>query len=160
MLSHLDDFSRILKIERNYSNNTISSYLSDLKSFDSFLEKNGIDFEKLNNKHTKLFFRDLSKKKFSPRTIKRKFSSLSSYFNFLLDRRIIKNNPLNGVFTPKIPKILPEILTIEEINSIFLAAESSKNEILSLRDRCILEMLYSSGSVSYTHLTLPTILLV
>ena len=65
MLSHLDDFSRILKIERNYSNNTISSYLSDLKSFDSFLEKNGIDFEKLNNKHTKLFFRDLSKKKFS-----------------------------------------------------------------------------------------------
>ena len=145
MLSHLDDFSRILKIERNYSNNTISSYLSDLKSFDSFLEKNGIDFEKLNNKHTKLFFRDLSKKKFSPRTIKRKFSSLSSYFNFLLDRRIIKNNPLNGVFTPKIPKILPEILTIEEINNIFLAAESSKNEILSLRDRCILEMLYSSG---------------
>ena len=145
MLSHLDDFSRILKIERNYSNNTISSYLSDLKSFDNFLEKNGIDFKKLNNKHTKLFFRDLSKKKFSPRTIKRKFSSLSSYFNFLLDRRIIKNNPLNGVFTPKIPKILPEILTIEEINNIFLATESSKNEILSLRDRCILEMLYSSG---------------
>jgi len=145
MLSHLDDFSRILKIERNYSNNTISSYLSDLKSFDNFLEKNEINFKKLNNKHTKLFFRDLSKKKFSPRTIKRKFSSLSSYFNFLLDRRIIKNNPLNGVFTPKIPKILPEILTIEEINSIFLAAESSKNEILSLRDRCILEMLYSSG---------------
>ena len=145
MLSHLDDFSRILKIERNYSNNTISSYLSDLKSFDSFLEKNRINFKELNNKHTKLFFRNLSKKKFSPRTIKRKFSSLSSYFSFLLDRRIIKNNPLNGVFTPKIPKILPEILTIEEINNIFLAAESSKNEILSLRDRCILEMLYSSG---------------
>ena len=145
MLPYLDDFSRILKIERNYSNNTISSYLSDLKSFDNFLEKSGIDFKKLTNKHTKLFFRDLSKKNFSPRTIKRKFSSLSSYFNFLLDRRIIKNNPLNGVFTPKIPKILPEILTIEEINNIFLAAESSKNEILSLRDRCILEMLYSSG---------------
>jgi site-specific recombinase XerD len=145
MLTHLDDFSRILKIERNYSNNTISSYLSDLKSFDSFLEENRINFKELNNKHTKLFFRNLSKKKFSPRTIKRKFSSLSSYFSFLLDRRIIKNNPLNGVFTPKIPKILPEILTIEEINNIFLAAESSKNKILSLRDRCILEMLYSSG---------------
>jgi site-specific recombinase XerD len=143
MLTHLDDFSRTLKIERNYSNNTISSYLSDLKSFDSFLEKNRINFKELNNKHTKLFFRNLSKKKFSPRTIKRKFSSLSSYFSFLLDRRIIKNNPLNGVFTPKIPKILPEILTIEEINNIFLAAESSKNEILFLRDRCILEMLYS-----------------
>ena len=73
MLTHLDDFSRTLKIERNYSNNTISSYLSDLKSFDSFLEKNRINFKELNNKHTKLFFRNLSKKKFSPRTIKRKF---------------------------------------------------------------------------------------
>ena len=145
MLTHLDDFSRTLKIERNYSNNTISSYLSDLKSFDNFLEKNEIDFKKLTNKHIKLFFRDLSKKKFSPRTIKRKFSSLSSYFNFLRDSKIIENYPMNGVFTPKIPKILPEILTIEEINNIFLAAESSKNEILSLRDRCILEMLYSSG---------------
>ncbi len=145
MLPDLDDFSRILTIERNYSNNTISSYMSDLKSFDNFLKKNRIDFKKLNNKHTKLFFRDLSKKKFSPRTIKRKFSSLSSYFNFLRDRRIIRNNPMNGVFTPKIPKILPEILTIEEINNIFLVAESSKNKILSLRDRCILEMLYSSG---------------
>ena len=87
MLPHLDDFSRMLTIERNYSNNTISSYLSDLKSFDNFLEKNGMDFKTLNNKHTKLFFRDLSKKKFSPKTIKRKFSSLSSYFNFLRDSK-------------------------------------------------------------------------
>ena len=86
MLPYLDDFSRILKIERNYSNNTISSYLSDLKSFNNFLEKHEISFKKLNNKHTKLFFRNLSDKKFSPRTIKRKFASLSSYFSFLLDR--------------------------------------------------------------------------
>ena len=60
MLPYLDDFSRILKIERNYSNNTISSYLSDLKSFNNFLEENEISFKKLNNKHTKLFFRNLS----------------------------------------------------------------------------------------------------
>ena len=39
MLINLDDFSRMLKIERNYSDNTISAYLSDLKSFNTFLEK-------------------------------------------------------------------------------------------------------------------------
>ncbi|MDC0918302.1 tyrosine recombinase XerD [Candidatus Marinimicrobia bacterium] len=147
MLINLDDFSRMLKIERNYSDNTISAYLSDLKSFNVFLEKNKINFKDviLYDKHTKTFFRHLSKKKLSPRSVKRKFSSLSSYFIFLLDKKIIKNNPLNGIFTPKVPKALPEILTIDEINKVFFESENTDNELLGLRDRCILEMLYSSG---------------
>ena len=147
MLINLDDFSRMLKIERNYSENTISAYLSDLKSFNFFLEKNKINFKDVINdsKHIKSFFRQLSKKKLSPRSIKRKFSSLSSYFTFLLDRKTIKNNPLNGIFTPKVPKALPEILTTEEINKVFFQSENTDNELLGLRDRCILEMLYSSG---------------
>ena len=147
MLINLDDFSRMLKIERNYSENTISAYISDLKSFNVFLEKNKINFKDVINdsKHIKSFFRQLSKKKLSPRSIKRKFSSLSSYFIFLLDRKTIKNNPLNGIFTPKVPKALPEILTTEEINKVFFQSENTDNELLGLRDRCILEMLYSSG---------------
>ena len=142
MLINLDDFSRMLKIERNDSDNTISAYLSDLKSFNTFLEKNKINFKDViaDSKHTKAFFRQLS-----PRSVKRKFSSLSSYFIFLLDRKIIKNNPLNGVFTPKVPKVLPEVLTIDEINKVFFQSENTDNELLGLRDRCILEMLYSSG---------------
>ena len=147
MLINLDDFSRMLKIERNYSDNTVSAYLSDLKSFNVFLKKNKINFKDVvvETKHTKNFFRQLSKRKLSPRSIKRKFSSLSSYFIFLLDRKIIQSNPLNGVFTPKIPKALPEILTIDEINKVFFQSENTDNELLGLRDRCILEMLYSSG---------------
>ena len=55
MLINLDDFSRMLKIERNYSENTISAYLSDLKSFNVFLEKNKINFKDVINdsKHIK-----------------------------------------------------------------------------------------------------------
>ena len=109
------------------------------------MEKHEISFKKLNNKHTKLFFRNLSDKKFSSRTIKRKFASLSSYFSFLLDKEVIKDNPLNGIFIPKIPKRLPEILAVSEINNIFSVSENGKNKVLSIRDRCILEMLYSSG---------------
>ncbi|GIS42460.1 MAG: hypothetical protein Ct9H90mP15_05000 [Candidatus Neomarinimicrobiota bacterium] len=87
MLPYLDDFYRILKIEKNSSNNTISSYLSDLKSFNNFLEDNKISFKEINNKHIQLFFRSLSDKKLSVKTIRRKASSLSSYFNFLLDKK-------------------------------------------------------------------------
>ena len=43
------------------------------------------------------------------------------------------------------PKALPEILTTEEINKVFFQSENTDNELLGLRDRCILEMLYSSG---------------
>ena len=137
----------MLKIERNYSENTISAYLSDLKSFSIFLEKNKIGFKDVvrDNTHIKAFFRHLSRKRLSPRSIKRKFSSLSSYFIFLLDRKIIKNNPLNGIFTPKIPKVLPEILSLDEIKKVFLQSENTDNELLGLRDRCVLEMLYSCG---------------
>ena len=58
MLINLDDFSRMLKIERNYSDNTVSAYLSDLKSFDTFLEKNKISFNDviIDNKYVKTFF--------------------------------------------------------------------------------------------------------
>ena len=52
---------------------------------------------------------------------------------------------MNGIFIPKIPKRLPEILTVSEINNIFSVSENGKNKVLSIRDRCILEMLYSSG---------------
>lgn len=147
MLLNIDDFSRMLKIERNYSQNTISAYLSDLKSFNIFLEKNNTSFRDLLNddSHVKYFFRDLANQKLSPTSIKRKFSSLSLYFKFLIEKKKIKKNPLNGIFTPKIPKSLPEVLTIDEINQVFYQSENTNNELLGLRDRCMLEMLYSSG---------------
>ena len=147
MLKNLEHFVQVLKIEKNHSSNTINSYLSDLKSFEKYLLKRKISFKKTINdtEVVKKYFRYLSRSKISPRSIKRKFSSLSSYFSYLIERKKIKKNPLNGIYTPKLIKKLPTVLSVEEIKKIFKQSENSDNELLGLRDRCIIELLYSCG---------------
>ena len=147
MLKNLEHFVQVLKIEKNHSSNTINSYLSDLKSFEKYLLKRKISFKETINdtEVVKKYFRYLSRSKISPRSIKRKFSSLSSYFSYLIDRKKIKKNPLNGIYTPKLIKKLPTVLSVEEIKKIFKQSENSDNELLGLRDRCIIELLYSCG---------------
>ena len=147
MLKNLEHFVQVLRIEKNHSLNTIDSYLSDIKSFEKYLIKRKISFKNTINENEilKKYFRYLSQSKISSTSIKRKYSSLSSYFSYLIDRKIIKRNPLNGIHTPKIKAKLPEILSYEEIKMIFKKSENTDNELLGLRDRCILELLYSCG---------------
>ena len=147
MLKNLEHFVQVLKIEKNHSSNTINSYLSDIKSFEKYLIKRRIPFKKIINESDviKKYFRYLSRSKISSTSIKRKYSSLSSYFSYLIDRKIIKKNPLNGIYTPKLIKKLPTVLSVEEIEKIFEQSENSDNELLGLRDRCIIELLYSCG---------------
>ena len=147
MLKNLEHFVQVLKIEKNHSLNTINSYLSDLKSFEKYLVKRKISFKQIISETDILqkYFRYLNRTKISPTSIKRKYSSLSSYFSYLIDRKIIKKNPLNGIYTPKLKKKLPTILSIEEIKRIFNQSENTDNELLGLRDRCIIELLYSCG---------------
>ena len=147
MLKNLEHFVQVLKIEKNHSSNTIDSYLLDIKSFERYLIKRKISFKETVNRPDviKKYFRYLSRSKISPRSIKRKFSSLSSYFLYLIDRKVIKKNPLNGIYTPKLIKKLPVILSVDEIKKIFKQCENTDNELLGLRDRCIIELLYSCG---------------
>ena len=147
MLKNLEHFVQVLKIEKNHSANTINSYLSDIKSFEKYLIKRKITFKKTINESdvVKKYFRYLSRSKISSTSIKRKYSSLSSYFSYLIDRKIIKKNPLNGIYTPKLIKKLPTVLSVEEIKKIFKQSENTDNELLGLRDRCIIELLYSCG---------------
>ena len=147
MLKNLEHFVQVLKIEKNHSSNTIDSYLLDIKSFERYLIKRKISFKETVNRPDviKKYFRYLSRSKISPRSIKRKFSSLSSYFLYLIDRKVIKKNPLSGIYTPKLIKKLPVILSVDEIKKIFKQSENTDNELLGLRDRCIIELLYSCG---------------
>ena len=147
MLKNLEHFVQVLKIEKNHSSNTIDSYLLDIKSFEKYLIKRKISFKETVNRPDviKKYFRYLSRSKISPRSITRKFSSLSSYFLYLIDRKVIKKNPLNGIYTPNLIKKLPVILSVDEIKKIFKQSENTDNELLGLRDRCIIELLYSCG---------------
>ena len=77
-----------------------------------------------------------------PRSIQRRLSGIRSFMNYLLREGLIKVNPASGVKTPKAPKRLPNVLDVGQINQLLNIKETNP---ISLRDKAILELLYSSG---------------
>ncbi len=142
----------ILHIEKvlNYSSNTVSSYGRDLSIFIDFCAK--IDLEKislLDEKIIREFVSYLHRNGISPKSIKRHLSSLRSFFNYLLRKKIINKNFAENAKSPKAEKHLPEVLQHKDID--LLASKSTKkegtykNKDLLLRDIAIFELFYSSG---------------
>jgi integrase/recombinase XerC len=149
MKDFIKNFERYLSVERNASRHTIVNYLMDLKQFDSFLKEKGfciesgeIDISRIREDHIKVFAGSLYKrcKRIS---IARKLSTLKTFFRYLMKHGVIGSNPAEFIASPKIEKHLPTVLTFEEATGLIEAP--SNEDIIELRDRAILEMLYSSG---------------
>ena len=142
----------IFHIEKviNYSPNTVASYNRDLISFLFFCEK--IEINSINSLDEKIirdFVSHLHRNGISPKSIKRSLSSLRSFLNFLLKKKIIKINFAENVKSPKAEKNLPEILQHSDINLLenykTKKIEYYKNNDLLVRDVAIFELFYSSG---------------
>jgi integrase/recombinase XerC len=86
---------------------------------------------------------ELNVQKMGKRTVRRKLSALRSFFAFLLREKQLVQNPLDDVETPKLEKGLPGPLTYAEVEHLFAQPDISTPS--GLRDRCILELFYSSG---------------
>lgn len=142
MNRHIIDFERFLKYERNYSVHTIRAYMNDLTEFEDFLIDASTDIEKVNSKIINLYSLNLYTKN-SKSTVSRKLTTLRSFFNFMVRKGNLKQNPAKLIPLPKKEKELPVFLSVDEV---FKLIDSIDQEgILSLRDLAIIELLYSSG---------------
>ena len=136
-----ENFFYFLEVEREYSKNTISAYKNDLISFKEFL--NGKDPLKVTKRDIFEFLMKLSKRRLRPTTLRRKISSVRSFYAFLLKEGKIENDPTVDISLPKKDKRLPEVLSLEEIEKILNAIP--ENSFRGKRDRAIVELLYSCG---------------
>jgi tyrosine recombinase XerC len=134
-------FENYLRIEKNYSDHTLRCYISDLKELADFLENK--DPKKITHLDLRRFLAKLRQKNPAKRTVVRKLAAIRSFFRFLFREKYIKTNPADSVFTPKLDKKLPEFLDAERI--ITLITAPAGETIAGLRDRAILEVLYSTG---------------
>lgn len=140
----LNNFLKYLTYQKNYSYHTLKSYRADIEQFIEFLKKKKVfSFEKVDYHIFLEFLSFLKNKNYSETTISRKVASIKSFFKFLTGRNFITSNPAILISSPKTPEKLPEFLSIEEIEKI-LNIPAGKNWI-SLRDKAILELLYSTG---------------
>ena len=137
----IHSFLRWLEVEKGYSGHTVSGYGRDLSSFAASLPKD-IDVKDLETIHVRRFVVSLHGQN-SAATVGRKLSALRTFFKFLLREKIIANDPIAGIGGPKVGKYLPTFLTVDEVFSL-LEAPGKKNRFM-LRDRAILELLYSTG---------------
>ncbi|MEK9629717.1 MAG: tyrosine recombinase XerC [Nitrospinota bacterium] len=147
---YIKEFTEYLVAEKNASAHTLENYLNDLSQFGEFLKQSGhagesSDFkiESIDRLAVRSYLGYLYDKKFSPSTMRRKLSTLSSFFRFLCREGYIENNVVKTVPAPKRENRLPTFLSIDEM---FRLIDLPKGEgFLVVRDRAMLELFYSTG---------------
>ncbi|MAR35978.1 MAG: site-specific tyrosine recombinase XerD [Candidatus Marinimicrobia bacterium] len=135
----------MLRVEKNLSTNSITSYKTDLKRYINFLfNKESIqDLNSIRQIHIRNFIRYLNDQNLSSASINRSFSSIRSYHKYLSGEEKISHNPTQLLEAPKISKKLPKVLSIQEVDVIINSVKLE--ESMGYRDKAILETLYSAG---------------
>lgn len=143
MKSYIDHFIYYLAVERGLAENTLSSYLGDLNNFSFFLEQEKTDIRQVNSDVLLTYIIHLKKDGKSSSTIYRHLAAIKSFFQFLVLEGEITNNPADDTKSPKLPKKLPSILSVSEIEK--LLQQPSNLTKTGIRDKAMLELLYASG---------------
>lgn len=142
--SLIKDFKNFLKFEKNLTENTIKSYVLDVKKLIDFIEDNykNKKADDITNNDIKQFIYTQSKI-IGTRSQSRLISSIKKFFHFLEIEKTIEENPTDELEYPKIGLKIPETLSTIEIDSLINYFKNSKNN--SLRNSTITEVLYSCG---------------
>lgn len=136
-------YKQYLKLEKSLSANTVDAYLTDLDKLLAFLELEGIDFTDVTLENLETFSAGLRDIGIHPRSQARILSGIRSFFRFLVLDGYIEQDPSELLESPQIGKHLPDVLSVEEIDSLIGAIDRTSRE--GQRNRAILETLYSCG---------------
>ena len=137
------EYHTYLKLERGLSPNSIAAYELDLQRLQAYMDKHGIDIVRATYEDLKAFVYDDFKTITSVRTQARLVAGIHSFYRFLLYHNYIEQDPSELLESPKKEHHIPQVLTLDEIDSMIAQIDMSKAE--SHRNRAIIEMLYGSG---------------
>ena len=136
-------YQQYLKLEKSLSPNTLDAYLTDLYKLINFLEQEKVGILDVCLSDLQRFAAGLHDIGIHPRSQARIMSGIKSFFHFLIMADYREDDPSELLEGPKIGFKLPEVLTVEEIDTIIATVDMSKKE--GQRNRAILETLYSCG---------------
>ena len=141
---HLKDkFLQFLETEKRYSQHTVENYSKDIDDLESFCSAKKINgWDEINPHHLRTYASQIFIDGLGARSIQRKLSAIRSFMNYLVRENLLRTNPADGIKTPKAPKKLPGVLDVDQINQLLNIKETDP---ISLRDKAIMELLYSSG---------------
>lgn len=141
--SCIAQYLNYLSIERQASKHTISNYTRDLQAWQDYchahhlLEPSAVQFS-----HVQQFMAQEHRRGLAAKSVQRRLSAVRSLFTYLTRQGITKDNPSKGLRPPKAPRKLPQVLDVDEVVQL---VELPTDGTLGMRDRALLELLYSSG---------------
>lgn len=141
--SVLRRYVQYLCLERSYSKNTLDAYRRDLQKLLVFYADNHIDYRMVTLEQLDQFAGQLREEGIQARSVARILSGVRSFYRFLTLEKEVEQDPTELLESPQIGKHLPEVLSVEEIDSIINVIDVSKPE--GIRDRAIIEVLYGCG---------------
>lgn len=142
-MQYLEEYLKYLRIQKNYSLYTVSSYKEDIKEYLLFIEREGIDVLSIMYDDIRFYLMHLNDKKNSNSSVARKISSLRGFYKYLQNNEYINDNPFRLIKLPRKEKKLPRFFQYNELEQLFEVPDVST--AIGQRDLLILELLYSSG---------------
>ncbi len=139
----IEKFLEFIISELNYSQITKVDYENDLNIYKEYLKLNNLDYLNLTKQDIMNFMKYLESLKYTSKSVSRYLSTLRSFYNYLIEIKVIDNNIFKRIRNPKVAKKLPNYLNIVEIEEI-LDKEKEDNK-KSIRNKCLFELLYSTG---------------
>ena len=144
MEGYVEQFIHYLAVERGLAKNTLESYGRDLKQFQGYIKKNSDKkIEESTNTLITEYLGVLKEQGKAVSTISRNIAAIKSFYQYLVKKEYLKQDPSERLETPKIEKKLPKILSIGEVESL-LKQPNVKNAG-GIRDKAMLELLYATG---------------
>jgi integrase/recombinase XerD len=137
-----------LSVEKGASGNTIAAYRNDLGQLEEFIagKKNGhlIQWPLINQNQVMEYILHLKSQSYAEATVARKVAAVKSFFSFLQAEGKLKANPTEQLASPKVGKMLPKPLSVQEIDEL-LEQPARRNTPEAKRDRAMLELMYATG---------------
>jgi len=136
-------FLQFLETEKRYSKHTVENYSKDIDGLEKFCFSKKINtWDQVKPHHIRTYASQIFIDGLGARSIQRKLSAIRSFMNYLVRENLLKTNPADGIKTPKAAKKLPGILDVDQVNQLLNISDTKP---ISLRDKAIMELLYSSG---------------
>ncbi|HDR90770.1 MAG TPA: site-specific tyrosine recombinase XerD [candidate division Zixibacteria bacterium] len=143
----VDGFLDWILTERGLAENTIIAYQRDIEVFAEYLREKGFSIiSEITSTQIVSFLRNLTHLGLSAKSIARKLTTIRIFFRYLLLESILEEDPTEGVEMPKLPKPLPDIISVEQVSRIIDGVDLTLAKGLGIRDRAILETLYATGA--------------
>lgn len=147
MKQEIKNYLEYLKIELNYSENTINSYEIELTKYQNFLESKNIKYLKITKEEVREYLKHLDSMQYKNRSIAKNISSIRSFYRYLVSKEKIAKNIFASIRNPKLEKKLPNYVSVIDIEKIlnFPNQENYTKTIYTIRDLLIIELLYDTG---------------